>query len=400
MRKLTFIVVCMLCSSAAFAQKGKVMSATSFFTQGKLDKAKELIDEAITHEKCVGWAKAYVVRGQIYQAIYESKDEAVKKLAPAGLPVVWESYQKAIELDTKGKLVKDMQTQAPNLVIDFTNEAVTCYNDGRYQEALDYFEDVLDIHASVIGTQKVDTMVIFNAGIAAQKAGKMDKALKYYKRSLELDYNPGQTYAMLANILLTDSRAANEAGDSVKGTALQEEAVAYLLEGNKRFPEDEYMLIELINYYLMGDEPAKSEQYLDAIIRMHPDNASYYRTKGTLYEKLKNMPAAEEMYRKTLELDPTDFVAQYNLGNIQLTKVIEAHKDVNDISDMDEYNKAFDEIMNQYEAVVPYFERARELKPEDMNTLTTLKELYFRLRTRNPEYQQKYDEVTAKIERL
>ena len=71
MRKLTLIVALLLSSGALFAQKGKVMSATSFFTQGKLDKAKELIDEAITHEKCVNWAKAYLVRGQIYQAIYE-----------------------------------------------------------------------------------------------------------------------------------------------------------------------------------------------------------------------------------------------------------------------------------------------------------------------------------------
>ena len=71
MRKLSLIIALLLCSHLMFAQKGKVMSATSFFTQGKLDKAKELIDEAITQEKCVNWSKAYFVRGQINQAIYE-----------------------------------------------------------------------------------------------------------------------------------------------------------------------------------------------------------------------------------------------------------------------------------------------------------------------------------------
>jgi len=53
MKKLPFIIALLLCVNISFAQKGKVTSAVSFFTQGKLDKAKELIDEAIGHEKCV-----------------------------------------------------------------------------------------------------------------------------------------------------------------------------------------------------------------------------------------------------------------------------------------------------------------------------------------------------------
>ena len=77
MRKLTFIIALLLCVNISFAQKGKVTSAVSFFTQGKLDKAKELIDEAIGHENCVNWAKAYMVRGQIYQAIFETQDDAM-----------------------------------------------------------------------------------------------------------------------------------------------------------------------------------------------------------------------------------------------------------------------------------------------------------------------------------
>ena len=79
MKKLSFIIALLLCVNISFAQKGKVTSAVSFFTQGKLDKAKELIDEAIGHENCVNWAKAYMVRGQIYQAIFETQDENYKK---------------------------------------------------------------------------------------------------------------------------------------------------------------------------------------------------------------------------------------------------------------------------------------------------------------------------------
>lgn len=402
MRKLSLIIALLLCSHLMFAQKGKVMSATSFFTQGKLDKAKELIDEAITHEKCVNWSKAYFVRGQIYQAIYESQDSVLKKKLNIGesLPLVWESYKKAMELDEKNKLEKDIKAQTANLVIDFTNEGVVMYNSENYKKALENFKTVLEIHASPVGTQKVDTAVIFNAGVAAQKCGDLDQAIEFYKQSLALDYEAGRTYAMLANILIGQSNKAKESGDTVKAKAIQEEAVKYLQEGNARFPEDEYMLIELINYYLMGDEPAKSEQYLDAAIKLQPNNANFYRAKGTLYEKINQVDKAEAMYIKTLELDPQDFISQYNLGNIQLNKVIEEHKKVNDITDNKKYNAALEDIMTQYEAVIPYFERALELKPDDKNTLTTLKELYFRLRTKNAEYQQKYDDTMAKLNGL
>ena len=128
MRKLSFIIALLLCVNISFAQKGKVTSAVSFFTQGKLDKAKELIDEVIGHENCVNWAKAYMVRGQIYQAIFETQDENYKKLSKDPLSVAWDSYQKVIQLDDKNKFEKDLKTQYANLVIDFTNQGVVCYN--------------------------------------------------------------------------------------------------------------------------------------------------------------------------------------------------------------------------------------------------------------------------------
>ena len=91
------------------------------------------------------------------------------------------------------------------------------------------------------------------------------------------------------------------------------------------------MLVELINHYLLGGEPEKAEVYLDAAIKQDPKNASFYRAKGTLYEKTERPAQAEEMYVKALELDPKDFLAQYNLGNIKLTEAINFHKKVQDI---------------------------------------------------------------------
>lgn len=72
MRKLSFIMILLFCATFTYAQKGKVTQAISYLTSGKLDQAKKLIDEAMGHESCVAWDKAYFTKGQIYQALYES----------------------------------------------------------------------------------------------------------------------------------------------------------------------------------------------------------------------------------------------------------------------------------------------------------------------------------------
>ena len=387
MKRLSVMMILLFCVGFAYAQKGKVTQASSYFTSGKLDQAKKMIDEAIQHEACVNFDKAYFVKGQIYQAIYESQIPDYKKLDPNALNVAWEAYQKVIELDVKGKYTKKLATQYKNLIIDFTNKGVEYYEVEDFANALASFERVLEIENSLILTQeapaKIDTVVIFNAGVAAQRAGDFVKAEKFYKETLKYDYESARAYAMLSNALKEQGKT--------------EEAVKYLHEGYELYPDNSYMLVELINYYLLGGEPEKAETYLDAAIKQDPKNASFYRAKGTLYEKMEQPEKAADMYQQALELDPTDFYAQYNLGNIELTKVINFHKQVIDIIDVNEYNKGMEKVFSGYEAVIPYFERALELNPTEKNTISTLKVLYFKLRDKKPEYMKKYEEMQAKM---
>lgn len=380
----------LFCATFTYAQKGKVTQAQSYFTAGKLDQAKKMIDEAIQHEACTNFDKAHFVKGQIYQAIFESQVPEYKRLATDALDVAWKAFQKVIELDVKKKYEKKLATQYSNLIIDFTNQAVENYNAERFAEALASFKQVLELEHSPIVTQgqpaKVDTAVIFNAAVAAQRAGNLDDAEKFYKETLKYDYEAARTYAMLSKVLKDQGR--------------EEEAVTYLHKGYELYPDDSYMLVELINYYLLGGEPEKAEVYLDAAIKQDPKNASFYRAKGTLYEKMEQPEKAEGMYIKALELDPKDFLAQYNLGNIKLSTVIEFHKKVLDIADVNEYNKEMEKVFEGYESVIPYFERALELNPDEKNTVTTLKELYFKLRNKDAKYQEAYDIMKAKLDNM
>ena len=70
-----------------------------------------------------------------------------------------------------------------------------------FKDAVNNFKRVLEINESPLGTQKVDTTVIYNAGVAAHKAGDLDEAIKFYKKSLELNYEAGKIYAMVAKTM-------------------------------------------------------------------------------------------------------------------------------------------------------------------------------------------------------
>ncbi|RZT95854.1 tetratricopeptide repeat protein [Ancylomarina subtilis] len=389
MKKLSFIMVLLLCVSMVNAQKSKVTGASNYLTSGKLDKAKEAIDAGIGHEKCVAWPKAYLIKGKVYQAIFESPLPAYKKLSDAPLQVAYDAYMKCMELDVKNKYAKAVKAQMTNLIPDYTNKAVEYYNGEDYSGALGAFEKVLEIeNMDLFKADKlaVDTAVIFNAGLAAQKANNLEAAAKYYKQTISYNYGGAKAYAYLSKVLADSDKA--------------EESLKYLHKGFELFPNDSYMLVELINHYLLGGEPSEAAEYLDKAIALDPENGSYYRAKANLYEKTNEIEKAKEMYNIALAKDPKDYISYYNLGILHLNVCEEARKAANDIMDQKKYDAAVKNLFKLYEEALPYFTKVLEIKPDEQNSITYLKEIYFKLRNEKPEYMKKYEEYKAKAESL
>ncbi|MGZ2369375.1 tetratricopeptide repeat protein [Ancylomarina sp. YFZ004] len=389
MKKLSFIMVLLLCVSMVNAQKSKVTGASNYLTSGKLDKAKVAIDAGMGHEKCVAWPKAYLVKGKVYQAIFESPLPAYKKLSETPLQVAYEAYLKCMELDVKNKYRKAIKAQMTNLIPDFTNKAVQFFQTEDYSGAFNAFEKVLEIeNMKMFEADKlaVDTAVIFNAGLAAQKAKNFEGAIKYYKQTIDLNYGGAKAYAYLSKVL--------------KENGNDEESLTYLHKGFELFPNDAYMLVELINHYLLGGEPNKAAEYLDKAIALDPENGSYYRAKGTLYEKTNEPAKAKEMYEIAYSKDPKDYISQYNLGVLQLNVAEKARKVANDIMDQKKYDAALKSLYKLYEEALPHFTKVLEIKPDEENSISTLKELYFKLRNEKPEFMKKYEEFKAKLDNM
>lgn len=391
--KKTILMLAILISAVAgsYAQKGKVSSAQTLKDSGKLDKALETINLTIDpsnpkSEKTIPWPKTWEVRGEIYHALYKTEDENFKKLADKPLNTALESFEKAIELDEKGNGSNGVKINLTLLVNDFTDQAVKAFNVDDYNLALESFEKILEIQDLPLMQEEpasVDTVIIFNAGLAAYNAEKYEKAIKYYKEAAEYDYNGARTYELI----------------SASYTALEDttNALVALQQGFEKYPENSSILVSMINIYMNADKTDDAMKYLELAIEQDPENASFYFAKGALNDKLGNTDAAIESYEKAIELKDDYFDAYYNLGAIYYNLGVKQLDVANSVptNKPKEYEVEKAKADAEFKKAIPYMEKASEVNPEDTFSLESLKQLYYRLKMMD-----KFDEVDKKIEDL
>jgi len=291
------------------AQKGKVTGALSNKEAGKLDKAIAVIEEAIDAtnpktESSINWPRTWEVRGEIYQAVFQSKDENYKKLHANPLAEAFKSYQKAIELDTKNKFSNSVRIKLQLLIHDLTSQAERAFNTQNYDEALTSFEQILAIEEIPVykaeSPVQVDTVIIYNAALSAYSAKKFDKAIEYYKIAANYKYNGAQTYERLSESYLSKKDTTG--------------ALEIMQQGLNDYPGNSAILVQLINIYEKGNRLEDAMKFLNLAISNEPNNESFYLFRGILFDRMKNPEEAIKSYLKAIELKPGNFDAFFNLG--------------------------------------------------------------------------------------
>lgn len=358
-------------------QKGLVTKSQNLKDTGKLEEALQNINQAVdpTQEKAdktISWPRTWEVRGEVYQAIYQSDNEETKKLAEDPLTESLKSYKKALELDDKGRFENSVKVKLTLLTNDLTNQAVEAFNVENYAQALQSFEQIIEIQDIDIikkdNPEAVDTVIIFNAGLAAYNAENYDKAIEYYREAAKHGYNEARTYSLIASAY------------QLKKDTLG--ALSALQEGFEKYPEDNTVLTSMIQIYLDLDKTEDAMKYLDMAIQQDPENSTFYFAQGTLYEKVENEEKAIESYQNAIENDEDFFDAYYNLGALYYNKGVKQIEVANSIptSNNEAYEVELKKADNWFKKALPYMEKCHELKPEDNMSMESLKNLYYRLK--------------------
>ena len=392
MKRTIILLAMVLAFSASYAQKGKVTSAQSLKDAGKIDEAFAAIEEAIDAsnpkaEKSIPWPKTWEVRGEIFQAIGQSKEESIKKLSSDPLTEALNSYKKALELDPKGSNEKSVKIKLTLLTNDLTNQAVNAFQVENYNKALSSFEQIIEINNMPIvksdNPDAVDTVIIFNAGLAAYNGENYKKAIEYYRESAKYGYNGARTYSLISASyqMMKDTTSALEA----------------LKEGYAKYPDDNAILESMIQIYMDLNKTDEALKNLEKAIAQDPTKPRYYFAQGALYEKLGDEAKAIETYKKTLEVDPQFFNAYYNLGALYYNKGVQQSEVAKEVpaNDNAKYEAEMKKADDWFAKALPYMEKCHELEAKDKMVLESLKNLYYRLKMMD-----KYNSVLEQIEKI
>jgi len=364
MKKIILTGLILLSATILFGQTNKVVSAYNYQRYGKLDLAKQAIDEAVQNEKTIMNAKAWFYRGNIYYDIAMSIDSNFRKLDPDPLKVAYDSYTKAKELDTKGEYTADIDRYTMAVAEGYYNQGVIHYNEQDYKNSALSFEKSFNVNRNF---GRIDTTALYNAAVAANLGNETQMAKQYYQQVIQLGYERPDVYSSLADIYKAD-------GD----TAM---AITVVEKGRELYPNDFNLLVSEINIFLATNEKEKAKQDLEIALEMDKSNPSIFFAVGTIYDQLGEIDKAVNAYKTAIELNPEYFEANYNLGALYVNQAAEILDKANDLplDAVAEYDAEKSKADEMLKTSLPYLEKSLELTPDDVNTMVSLKEIYTRL---------------------
>jgi len=300
---------------------------------------------------------------------------------PDPLPEALAAYNKALELDVKGSLDKKIKENLERMKKQLETKAINGFTEGDYDASLTAFENIMEVSKSSVYEGYIDTIIIYNAALAAKNAGKHDKAIQYLRRAIDLGYGGSVAYYLLKSeyVLVNDSNGV----------------INTLEEGFKKYPDTSLILIEIVNYYLTSGDVSKGLEYLELAEKKESDNPSIYFAKGTLYEKSGNKEKALEAYNKSIEIDPEYFNAYFNIGALYFNNAVELYEEANKLEDIKAYNAAKVIADNELKKAIAPMEKAYQINPEERATMETLQTIYYRLQMLD-----KYEEMKKKLSEM
>ena len=164
------------------------------------------------------------------------------------------------------------------------------------------------------------------------------------------------------------------------------------------FPEDKSITLQLVDLYLKSSKNDEALKYIKIAKENDPGNFSLYYTAGIIFLNQNKFDDAISELTRSVELKSDFFENQYAMGIAYINKAADMNTKANEITDIKKYNEAVDQLNIVYAKALPFMEKAYELKPDDVYTMSRLQELYYRLKTRDPALNQKYLNIKAKID--
>ena len=407
MKKLilsAFVLVSITCS---FAQKANVSKAedNTLMEKPNFKEARAAIKLALEDSTTKLDPNTWYIAGLIGY----TENDAFYKKALLSLPfdedakgnAILESYKYFLEADQldqipneKGKVKSKFRKKIKSRIKEYysTSQNLISYGAYLFDKKKDY-KKAVDAWEVYLAIPKLPMM---NNELPMDSTYKM---IKYYSAVAAVNGELHDKAISICNDLKND----NYEGIKVYQFLYQEymatkdtvQAINSLKEGFTKFPAEAWFLQNLINNLIFSGKTKDALIYLNTAIEKEPKMAQYRFVKGNLDESLGNLEDARLSFDKAIEIDPTMADAYAGIGRLYFNKAVKMLQVANEtIKDNKLFNAEAKKAETVFKESIPFFKKATELKPTELDYKKNLKTIYYKLKM-IPEYDAISKEIDA-----
>ena len=379
MKKVLFTVALLAGAFAASAQVSVVKEAKAM----KKDPAAaaKVLEAALTNPETANDPNTWQLAGDLQKAIYD--EENMKMYLPGGqadMPKMYNAmlkmfdyYLKCDEVELAGvangtvkkaKLRKKNQETLLKVRPNLANGGVEAFNVNNYEEAQKYFGLFVDVvenpmFADQAAALKADTLNSLYANYATMAAGLRDpkdvaSVIKYGNIGKE---NASEGWRAL--MFMAEVYGDKEQGDSIKW-------LETIKEGAQRFPEQDFFVGNIMDYYLQRGMVDEGLAQIDQLIAAN-EKPYFLYVKGVLLYEKKDYAGAQAALDKVIAAGGDSVAEAYaKKGDCYFfpaQKIVEENSALS--IDDPKYNANEAKIKEAYEQAKPFYEKAKELEPDN-----------------------------------
>ena len=379
MKKVLFTVALLAGAFAASAQVSVVKEAKSM--KKNPAAAAKVLEAALTNPETANDPETWKLAGDLQKAIYD--EENMKMYLPGGqadMPKMYNAmlkmfdyYLKCDEVELAGvangtvkkaKLRKKNQETLLKVRPNLANGGVEAFNVNNYEEAQKYFGLFVDVvenpmFADQAVVLKADTLNSLYANYATMAAGLRDpkdvaSVIKYGTIGKE---NPSEGWRAL--MFMAEVYGDKEQGDSIKW-------LETIKEGAQRFPEQDFFVGNIMDYYLQRGMVDEGLAQIDQLIAAN-EKPYFLYVKGVLLYEKKDYAGAQAALDKVIaaggDLAAEAYAKKGDCYFFPAQKIVEENSALS--IDDPKYNANEAKIKEAYEQAKPFYEKAKELEPDN-----------------------------------
>ena len=314
--------------------------------------------------------------------------EVTKPVYDDALAKALDAYKKAYEVDVKHSKDKDVIAGIKNVAAKYLDEGMTKYMLGDLKAANACFS-AASAASETAPVSAIDTTATYNAGFTSWSLQDYASAVTYFKKCVDAKYyEDGEVFAKLSDCY-------SKLGD-------KENAKNTLEEGFKAFPQSQSILIGLINFYIeSGDNTDRLFALLDEAKKNEPNNASLYYVEGNIHNQLGQTEEAVAAYEEANKVDPNYEYGFIGIGILYYNQALDLQTKAQEELDDAKYEALVKDFETALKNAIEPFEKAYAISKNNeikVNIAEYLKNIYYRFRDQDADYQtkyEKYDEVVS-----